>query len=335
MYQPLISILTPLKNTEVFFSEYLHSILKQSYANWELLIVDDGSTDDCYELVAYYAKLDSRIKLFKNDGVGIIDALKMAFKNSNGDYITRMDSDDIMTSSKLEVMLNLLLTNGKKHLAVGQVRYFSEEGISDGYERYERWLNGLTLNGKNYSEIYKECVIPSPCWMIHKDDLLACDAFNPNRYPEDYDLAFRFYKHKMKCISCDKVLHQWRDYPTRTSRTHEHYAQNYFLDIKLHYFLELEYDQNRILTLWGAGFKGKQIAKLLKKQNIPFIWVCNNPKKIGKHIYDIELHRFNYLSELNNPQCIVTVANEQSQKRIKQHFKANDMKSMIDYFFFC
>jgi hypothetical protein len=240
-----------------------------------------------------------------------------------------------MTSNKLEVLLQNLLNNGRQHLAVGLINYFSKEGINDGYERYAHWLNNLTLRGTNYSEIYKECVIPSPCWMIHKDDLLACDAFNPNRYPEDYDLTFRFYKNNMKCIPCDKVLHQWRDHTARTSRTHEHYAQNYFLDIKLHYFLELDYDSNRILSVWGAGFKGKHIAKLLKKHDVRFIWVCNNPKKIGKHIYDIELHSFKYLSKLQNPQSIVTVANERSKERIRKYLETQNMNSMVDYFFFC
>jgi hypothetical protein len=273
--------------------------------------------------------------LIKNEGNGIIEALRLAFKNSHGDYITRMDSDDVMTSDKLEVLLDHLITNGKHHIAVGLVHYFSEEGIGDGYKLYEQWLNQLTLNGQNYSEIYKECVIPSPCWMIHREDLELCGAFNSSRYPEDYDLAFRFYKHNMKCIPCNKVLHHWRDYPTRTSRTHEHYAQNYFLDIKLDHFLELDYDKNRVLTIWGAGFKGKRIAKLLKKKGIPFIWICNNPKKIGKHIYGNQLYSFRYLNDLKTPQTIVAVANERSQERIKHYFEIQDMKSMKDYFFFC
>ncbi|MCK7591101.1 glycosyltransferase [Subsaxibacter sp. CAU 1640] len=335
MSQPLISILTPFKNTEIFLAECLDSIISQTYANWELLIVDDASTDHSYNLIKSYSVKDERIKLMKNDGNGIIDALRFAFENSNGDYITRMDSDDVMPKNKLEVLVNNLMQHGKQHVAVGKVNYFSDEGISDGYARYEKWLNDLTQEGANYSEIYKECVIPSPCWMIHRDDLITCDAFNPNHYPEDYDLTFRFYKYGMKCIPCDQVLHHWRDYATRTSRTHEHYAQNYFLDIKLHYFLELDYDPNRVLTVWGAGFKGKHIAKMLKKRKIPFIWICNNPKKIGKHIYKIELHSFKYLNELENPQSIVTVANECSQTRIKAYFNEQRMFPMKDYFFFC
>jgi len=335
MPQPLVSILIPFKNTESYISDCLTSIVKQSYTNWETIIIDDGSTDTSYTIVESFAKADSRIKLFKNDNSGIIAALQLAFKNSNGDYITRMDSDDLMTPSRLEVMMKNLEKHGKKHLAIGKVKYFRADGISDGYAKYENWLNQLTKTGNNYSEIYKECVIPSPCWMLHRDDFIACDGFNPNRYPEDYDLAFRFYKANYKCIPCDDVLLHWRDYSDRTSRTHEHYAQNSFLDIKVHYFLEIVYNANRPLTIWGAGAKGKSVAKLLIEKEIPFYWVCDNSKKIGKHIYDIELHSFKYLEQLHKPQTIVTVANDDSQKQIRSYFTTQNMKSMTDYFFFC
>jgi len=335
MQKQLVSILTPFKNTAVYLEECLDSIISQSYSNWELLIVDDHSTDGSYQIVEYYATKDSRIKLYKNPGNGIIEALRFAFSQSKGEYITRMDSDDIMHPDKLKFMQNDLQELGRQYVALGLVKYFNDEGISDGYARYETWINDLTKLGTNYSEIYKECVIPSPCWMVHKEDLETCDAFNPNRYPEDYDLTFRFYKHQMKCIPSQHLLHHWRDYQSRTSRTHEHYAQNYFLDIKLNYFLELDHDPSRTLTVWGAGTKGKTIAKKLKKKKISFVWICDNPKKVGKRIYGIELFKFGYLKHMERPQSIVTVANEKSQVQIRAYFKSQKMESMIDYFFFC
>ncbi|MFD1061763.1 glycosyltransferase family 2 protein [Winogradskyella litorisediminis] len=335
MSAPLVSILTPFKNVSNYIDECLVSILNQTYQNWELLIVDDNSTDDSYEKVQSYAKNDSRIKLYKNNKNGIISALQLAFSESKGEYITRMDSDDIMAENKLEVMVNQLKTYGKKHVALGLVKYFSETGISDGYAKYEAWLNRLTKKGSNYSEIYKECVIASPCWMLQRDDLVACDAFNPNRYPEDYDLTFRFYEHGYKCIPNNNLLHFWRDYSTRTSRTHEHYAQNYFLDIKLHYFLKLDYDSKRPLTVWGAGFKGKSIAKSLVEKGIPFFWICDNEKKIGKSIYGVKLQAFEDLKKIRQPQTIVTVANIDAQKDIVNYFNNLKMDSMKDYFFFC
>lgn len=335
MQLPLISILIPFKNTSNYLNECIDSIINQTLTNWELLIVDDGSTDDSFDIVSKYSNEDKRIKLFKNNGSGIIEALRLAFKHSTGTFITRMDSDDIMTPNKLEVMVNSLQKYGKGHIAIGLVHYFSKEGISEGYSNYQQWLNKLTRKGENFFEIYKECVVPSPCWMTYKEDLIKCEAFKPNRYPEDYDLAFRFYKYGLTCIKSNNMLHHWRDYPIRTSRTHEHYAQNHFIELKLHYFLELNYDNSRPLTIWGAGHKGKTVAKALIEKNIPFYWICDNPKKINKHIYNQQLKAFKYLEHLNHPQSIITVANTEAQKEIKLYLHNHNMKTMEDYFFFC
>jgi len=335
MQNPLVSILIPFKNTQLFLDECLNSIVNQTYSNWELILVDDHSSDHSYKLVNAFAEEDERIKLLKNSGSGIIDALQIAFKQSKGELITRMDSDDIMRPIKIEILVNKLLTKQKNHVAIGLVNYFSEEGIKEGYKSYETWLNTLIKNGTNYSEIYKECVIPSPCWMIHREDFIACDAFNPNRYPEDYDLAFRFYKHGFTCIPCDTVIHDWRDYNTRTSRTHIHYAENHFIDLKLHYFLELDYNKNKILVVWGAGNKGKTVAKKLIEKNIAFEWICDNPKKIGRDIYGTILKPFNFLEEVTNAQSIITVANSEAQKDILEYMKRLNLKPIDDYVFFC
>ncbi|WP_303318997.1 glycosyltransferase [Flavivirga abyssicola] len=335
MQNPLVSILIPFKNTETYIEACLVSILNQTYTNWELLIVDDSSSDSSFNIAEKFAKKEDRIILLKNKGAGIIDALKLAFKHSKGTFITRMDSDDIMHACKLNVLVTNLLNYGKQHVATGLVNYFSEAGIKEGYKNYEVWLNNLTKTGHNYSEIYKECVIPSPCWMIHRNDLIACDAFNPDRYPEDYDLAFRFYKHNYKCIPCDTIIHDWRDYSSRTSRTHVHYAENHFIDIKLHYFLELDYNPDKSLVVWGAGNKGKIVAKTLIKKNISFEWICDNPKKIGKDIYGIILKPFNALKDIKNPQSIITVANKDAQIEIKNYMDTLRMKNIYDYVFFC
>lgn len=335
MKPPLVSILTPFKNSSEYLEACLDSILAQQYTEWELLIVDDHSTDDSYELVKGYAEKDPRITLLKNTGHGIIEGLKLAFQRSTGQFITRMDSDDIMVPQKLTEMSNQLRNHGQRHIALGLVEYFCDGTLGDGYASYETWLNQLTATGSNYSEIYKECVIPSPCWMVYREDLLASGAFNHRVYPEDYDLAFRFYEAGLTCIPSNETLHYWRDYETRTSRTDSNYEANHFLQLKLTYFLKLDYDDNRPIVLWGAGFKGKYCAKFLKKKDVPFIWMCNNSKKIGKHIYKVELQATSILNTLQNPQVIITVANKSSQKRIQTKLENLDFIKAEDYFFFC
>ncbi len=335
MDSSLISIVMPVKNTSKYLAICINSILSQTYQNWELIAVNDGSSDNSFEILSSYANQDKRIKTLQNTGEGIIDALRLAYKNSYGYFITRMDSDDVMPPDKLEVMINSLLLKKEGNIALGLVNYFSETGISEGYRKYEEWINQLTCKGENYKELYKECVIASPCWMVYRTDFEKCGAFNTNIYPEDYDLVFRFYEHNLKCIPSNKILHLWRDYPTRTSRTHEHYADSSFIEIKVYYFLKLNYIHTRPLVVWGAGKKGKLTAKLFIRNKIPFFWICDNPKKIGKVIYNQKLLAVTALDFIKNSQSIITVANPNAQKEIKNYLEQRNCQSMEDYFFFC
>ena len=326
----MISVLLPVKNTREFLQECLDSILQQTEVNWECIMVDDHSTDGSDEILQGYATRDKRFIYLTNQGKGIIEALRTALAHSNGDLITRMDSDDIMSKSKLE-LLKGAVKNGKD-LAVGLVRYFPYDVVKEGYRNYEKWLNDLTSIEDNFSEIYKECVIPSPCWMMRREDLLACDAFNPDVYPEDYDLSFRMRRYGCNVRGVREVIHYWRDHSGRTSRNDDNYADNRFLALKVNYFLEDDYKSQNNLVLWGAGTKGKDIARLLNERDINYNWVCNNPKKIGLDIYGQTLQDSDTLDLHRDSQVIVAVANREEQAEIRQRLKP---LSNCEVYFFC
>ena len=320
----------PAKNTGKYISECLDSILAQSYLNWELIVVDDGSTDKTFEIANRYAE-DRRIRVFSQSASGIIPALRLACEKSTGKMITRMDSDDIMSQNKIEKLAALLMKHGDGHIATGSVEYFSQTNPGEGYLKYARWLNSLNQNNSHFSEIYKECCIPSPCWMLWRQDLDACEAFTPDTYPEDYDLTFRFYRRGLKPVGCTDILHRWRDHENRSSRTMEFYRENSFINLKVNYFLSIDYDNSTNLVLWGAGKKAKKIAELLNKQNISFFWVCNNSKKIGQEIYKVLMHDsadFNF----SNKKVIVTLANDIEQTKARLHLEGfNNCRA----YFFC
>lgn len=318
----------PAKNVEPYIAECIESIIDQTYENWELIIVDDHSDDRTKLIIQEYALNDSRIAVISNEGEGIIDALKLAFSNCLGDFITRMDSDDRMAPHKLERLVGALLENGKGNIATGYVQYFSETALGDGYKKYESWLNDLTAREDNFSEIYKECVIASPCWMVHREDLIKVGGFY-GPYPEDYDLCFRFRNDGLKVVGIHEVLHFWRDYANRTSRTDINYADNSFLDLKIKHFLAHDYNSEKKLVLWGAGKKGKALAQKLLESNIDFSWICDNPNKIGHNIYGkiLKSHEIKMLD--SNSQIIVGVAQKGAQNEIA------DKLESCQAFYFC
>lgn len=325
----MISILMPVKNAEPFLTDCLNSILSQTETNWELIAINDGSSDNSESVLEQFAQADKRIHVLENDGSGIIAALRLAYATSKGSLITRMDADDLMPPKKLETLKRNLLSFGNGNIAIGQVKYFSDEGLKDGYRYYEKWLNDLTASGTNYSDIYRECVIPSPCWMVFRDDLDKSGAFTSDVYPEDYDLCFRFYGKGLKPIPCSDVLHLWRDHSSRSSRNDPNYADNRFLDLKLEWFLKLDHQPEKTLVVWGAASKGKALVKGLLAAGVDFRWMCNNPNKINKHVYDTLIENVAKIGPLQNLQVIVAVANKDEQTAIRQQLKADEA------FFFC
>ena len=325
----------PVKNAEPFLEECLDSIIDQTYSNWELIAIDDHSDDNSYNTLLGYSFKDDRIKVKKNNGNGIIEALRLAFNESTGKFISRMDADDIMVREKLAVLHAGLTKFGEGFLSVGLVEYFAREKLGMGYKIYETWLNSLTYHGINFEEIYKECVIPSPCWMVHRTELIRAGAFENDVYPEDYDLAFRFYKEGLKPIPCKFILHKWRDHESRASRNNAHYQDNTFLSLKINHFMELDRDPARPLVLWGAGKRGKALSKLLIEKEVDFFWVSNNIKKHGVNIYGRIIKNVAYVEALTKPQIIINVSGPDDQNGIRAYLNASLLASMEDYFFFC
>jgi len=326
----MISIVMPVKNAQPYLIECLDSILNQSYTNWELIAINDHSSDDSFTILQSYSESDPRIRTFQNDGQGIIPALQKAYSKTSGQFITRMDADDIMPKDKLK-LFRAQLTLFPESVTTGKIKYIGEN-LREGYQKYEQWMNALVDRNSYFEEIYRECVIPSPAWMMSRKLFDEIGGFNHNTYPEDYDLTLRMYKAKIPIKPVDDLVHIWRDYQERTSRNDPHYAFNAFEVLKTKYFLEIDYDPNKILVIWGGGKKGKNIAILLQSHQIDFKWACNNPKKIGQDIYNIEMEDIETIFDHElQYQSIIAVANPDEQIEIKKQL--SQMPNVSAYWF--
>ncbi|MEO9869740.1 glycosyltransferase family 2 protein [Ekhidna sp.] len=335
MKQPLVSIIMAVKDTAPYLPTCLDSILTQTYKNWELIAINDHSSDQTPEILKAYAEKDARIRVFHSQRHKLIPTLKEGYSHVKGELINRMDSDDKMPHDKLEVLVREWQKYGMGHIIAGGTEHFVDEGeVGGGFRRYEEWLNDVAKNEKHYQEIYRECVIPSHCWIIHKDDFELVDGFNPEVYPEDYDLCFRFYKNDLKVHGIDKILHYWRDRSNRISRTWEEYKDNRYFEMKVKYFYQIDRNKDRPLVLWGAGRNGKDLAKLLLEEEDEFHWVCDNQRKIGKDVYGIIMQHFEDISSIRDPQILIVVASPDDKKDIQNQLKDWEKKPVEDYWFF-
>jgi glycosyltransferase involved in cell wall biosynthesis len=333
--EPLVSIIMAVKDTAPYLRDCLDSIVNQTYKNWELIAVNDHSSDATPQILKEYAEKDGRIRYFDSDGHRLIPTLQCGYKQVRGTLLNRMDSDDKMPHDKIETLVSEWLKYGKGHVIAGGTEHFVDEGeVGDGFLKYERWLNYVAKNNMHYQEIYRECVIPSHCWMLHKDDFDSIGAFDPNVYPEDYDLCFRMYREKLKVVGIDKILHHWRDRSNRISRTWDEYKDNRYYDMKLRFFFELDRDFKRPLAVWGAGRNGKDLIKSILPFDESVQWVCDNENKIGKDIYNIRMRHFDEIPEMEEPQILVAVASPEAKIEIEQQLKTWAKKPVEDYWFF-
>ena len=149
--EPLVSIITPLYNSEKYIGKTIESVLNQTYKSWEMLIIDDCSKDNGVKIVNNYILKDKRIKLFRNEkNEGVSFSRNRAIDLSQGKYIAFLDSDDLWKKEKLEKQISFM---EKNNIALSYTGY--EKINMDGSLRSE-----IKVPAKlDYKELLKNCLI--------------------------------------------------------------------------------------------------------------------------------------------------------------------------------
>ena len=168
---PLVSIITPTYNHENFISECLESVLAQSYANWEQIVIDDGSTDKTAKIVSKFK--DDRIKYIRQDNKGILrlgESYNLALQISKGEYIAVLEGNDFWPSDKLEIQIDAM-GGSDAILSWGRAEVMDEKGnllavLPRDMERFmglsrEQQLGNLLIENPMHSCnhcLQKECI---------------------------------------------------------------------------------------------------------------------------------------------------------------------------------
>lgn len=292
MIRQKISILLPFQNAAQWISETIESIQQQTFTDWEIIAINDFSIDNSVGILRGFMEQDPRIHLFQNEGKGIIPALQLGISHTTGTYLTRMDADDIMPAARLEQMITQLNALPKKSIVTGKVKYFSNKNVSEGYQKYEAWLNDRIDKSDYFDHIYRECVIASPNWLVRREEMIQSEIISQLNYPEDYDMVFRWMQNGFTIHGIEEVTLLWREHSERTSRNSEVYQQASFFSLKMKWFCELNDTQS--IAVLGAGTKGKLTAQLLNDKGIDFSWYdlegeSYNTPIYGKTIEDYSL----------------------------------------------
>lgn len=188
--EPLVSIITPLYNSEKYIAETIESVLAQTYSNWEMIIVDDCSKDNGARIVEEYQKKDKRIKLYWNEiNKGVSYTRNRAIDLSQGKYIAFLDSDDLWKKEKLEKQINFMEQN---NIVLSYTAYekMNEDGSKRGEIRVPEKLD--------YKELLKNCLI-NCITGVYKKEFFKNIKFKESKV-EDYIFWLEMFK-KIKFAS--------------------------------------------------------------------------------------------------------------------------------------
>ncbi len=142
-----VSVLVPCYNSQAFIRKTIPSLLNQSYKNLEIILIDDGSTDDTFAILTEIAETDSRIKLYKNEiNLGLINTLNKALNLSTGDFIARFDADDYLTTDRILNQINIFSNYKDVDFITSYADYYDSKGRYHSF--VETFLGTTALSAK-------------------------------------------------------------------------------------------------------------------------------------------------------------------------------------------
>lgn len=176
--KPLVSVIVPVKNAGKFAGDAIQSILDQTYKNWEMIVVDDGSSDETGKILKRFARKDPRITVITHkESKGIGASLNLSLTKIKGKFIARMDGDDVSLPNRLDVQVAFLQNNPRIVAVGGQAEMIDGEGEIFAYKHFPTDPQKL-----------REMIM----WMVpiqHPIMMTRASAYKKCRYDESYQTA--------------------------------------------------------------------------------------------------------------------------------------------------
>lgn len=194
---PKISVVMPVYNTkEKYLREAIESILNQTYSDFEFIIINDGSTNNAEDVILSYK--DKRIKYFKQENKGVANTLNYGFDIAQGEYIARMDSDDISLPNRFEKQIKFLEEN--KDIAI----------LGSWHEEFHKQHIRKPSYEIKLLDLFRGNLVSHPTIMLRKNDLDKYQLrYDPSFTCEDYELWSRIARY-LKFHNLQEVLLKYR-----------------------------------------------------------------------------------------------------------------------------
>lgn len=315
-----VSIILPVYNAESTVTRAIHSILQQSFQDLELLVINDGSTDQTFAAISKIR--DPRLKPVSIEHVGVAAASNTGLELSTGEFVGRMDADDVAHPDKLARQLELLKQDAADCVGC-QVRILDlNQQPVESMRRYADWINRETIDVTSLMALrFVELPLVNPTILARRSYFEL--GYRDNDFPEDYDLFLRGAAAGFRFAKIDQVLFDWYDLTARLTRTHPRYRSESFQRCREHHLLSGPLSGISQVDLWGAGQAGKPWYQWLIQQGITVRhWLDISPRKIGQQIYRHEIQSIEELPPATDVPLIIAVGREGARDLIHPFIEA-------------
>jgi glycosyltransferase involved in cell wall biosynthesis len=283
---PLVSVVLPARNAAATIGQALESLRGQTFGDLEVIVVDDGSSDDTAAHVRALAASDRRVQLLESPARGLVPALNAGVAAATGPLIARMDADDVAHPDRLAAQVALLGERPELGVAACQVEARGIDGqpVTDGMARYVAWSNALVEPTEIANARFIESPLVHPTAVIRR--ALLAEAYREGPFAEDYDLWLRLLERGVPIGKVARPLLVWRDHPGRATREDPRYTPERMRALKVQHLLAGPLAKGRPVVFWGAGMEGKPLLRALRLAGVaaPFV-VEMDPRKIGNVIH--------------------------------------------------
>lgn len=284
MSVPAISVILPVRNAAVTIARAVGSVQAQTRGDWELVVVDDGSTDGTREWLRCAAADDARIRLVEQPAHGLVPALNAGLASAHGRFIARLDADDECHPERLAAQTAWLEANPHTGLVSCLVGYGGDRAANAGYALHVDWLNSLVTSEQIALNRFVESPLAHPSVMFRRELVERHGGYRDGDFPEDYELWLRWLDAGVVMAKVPRELLTWHDAPGRLSRTDPRYDPEAFFRVKAEYVaLHLGRSGHREVWIWGAGRPTRKRAAHLEAHGLKIAgYIDVDAKKTGK-----------------------------------------------------
>ena len=309
MSEPLVSVLLPVRDPGAYLKDCIASLGRQTLEEYEVIAVDDGSTDGSAKVLDDWAVQDERVKVVHRPESGLVETLNAGLELCTAPFVARMDADDVSHPKRFELQLAEFEELPWVGVVSSLVRHFPWSGVGEGYRVYERWLNSLSTPEQISRERFVESPVPHPSAMVRKEVYESAGGYRDENWAEDFDLWLRLFEVGVMFTKVEKYLYFWREHAERLTRVDSRYSVENFLRCKAKYLLSGPLANRQRVVIWGAGQTGRRISKHLLRDGAPIeAFVDIDPEKIGSTLREKPIIEFDELRAMMGPDMVVLAA---------------------------